>query len=183
MDFLRECCRDKIILGCGAPLGPSWGIVDACRISCDAELQFKDKFYVSLTNREILSTQSSITNTIARRHLNGRIFANDPDVFFLRYDGYKPVKYTMEQRKLHSKVNRMFGDILFVSDDISAYDDEQLEILQKAYKPFEGKIKKITYKQATKTYVVEYVEDGNDKKLVFSMITGEFTDYNNGSNA
>ena len=183
MDFLRECCRDKIILGCGAPLGPSWGIVDACRISCDAELQFTDKFYVSMTNREILSTQSSITNTIARRHLNGRIFANDPDVFFLRYDGYKPVKYTMEQRKLHSKVNRMFGDILFVSDDISAYDKEQLEILQKAYKPFEGKIKKITYKQATKTYVVEYVEDGNDKKLVFSMSSGEFTDFNNGSKA
>ena len=89
----------------------------------------------------------------------------------------------MEQRKLHSKVNRMFGDILFVSDDISAYDKEQLEILQKAYKPSEGKIKKITYKQATKTYVVEYVEDGNDKKLVFSMITGEFTDFNNGSKA
>ena len=75
----------------------------------------------------------------------------------------------------------MFGDILFVSDDISAYNDEQLDILLKAYKPFEGKIKTISYEGATKTYTVEYTEDGNDKKLVFSMITGEFTDYNNGS--
>lgn len=37
MDFLRECVgEDKLILGCGVPLGPSFGVVDACRISCDA---------------------------------------------------------------------------------------------------------------------------------------------------
>ena len=32
MDFLRECCGDKIILGCGVPLAPAFGVVDACRI-------------------------------------------------------------------------------------------------------------------------------------------------------
>ena len=179
MDFLRECCRDKIILGCGVPLGPAWGIVDACRISCDAELSFKDRFYVKLTNQEILSTQSSITNTISRRHLNGRIFANDPDVFFLRFDGYKKAKYTMQQRRLHSKINHMFGDILFVSDDINAYNGEQIEILLRAYSKFNGKIRNVNYTEDG--YSIDYSENGDNKKLEFSMKTGDFTDFNNGS--
>ena len=178
MEFLRECCRDKLILGCGVPLGPSWGYVDACRISCDAELSFKDRFYTKLTNQEIISTQNSINNSIYRRHLNGRIFVNDPDVFFLRYDGLKKIKYSLTQKKAHSKINHMFGDVLFVSDNIGAYDAEQLEICLNSFAPFEGKIKNVSFKD--KVFTIEYSEKGDNKKLVLDMKTGEFTDNNYG---
>ena len=180
MEFLRECCRDKLILGCGVPLGPAWGYVDACRISCDAELSFKDRFYTKMTNQEIISTQNSITNSIYRRHLNGRIFVNDPDVFFLRYDGLKKIKYSLTQKKAHSKINHMFGDVLFVSDNIGVYDDEQLEICLNAFAPFEGKINTVSYKD--RTYTIEYTDKGDNKKLVLNMDTGEFTDNNYGVN-
>lgn len=121
MDFLRECCGDKIILGCGVPLGPAFGVVDACRIGCDAENTFKEKFYVKVTNQEIISTKISMQNSVYRRHLNGRIFANDPDVFFLRDGGVKPAVYTWQQKKLLATVNHIFGDVLFVSDSIGEY--------------------------------------------------------------
>ncbi len=175
MDFLRECCRDKIILGCGVPLGPSFGIVDACRISCDAELSFKERWYVKVTNQEIISAKMSMNNSIFRRHLNGRIMANDPDVFFLRDDGFKPAKFNMEQKRLLAKVNNMFGSVLFVSDDINNYDDEKMQILLDSYKKFEGKVYGAEYVSHDEIEIV--YDDGNGKKtLRYNTLTGVNTD-------
>ena len=171
MDFLRECCRDKIILGCGVPLGPSFGIVDACRISCDVELSFKERYYTKVTNQEIISAKMAMNNSIFRRHLNGRIMANDPDVFFLRDDGMKPAKFTMEQKKLLAKINHMFGSVLFVSDDIGAYDDEKMQILLDSYKEFDGKVISAEYVSHDEIEIV-YEKDGKRHTLKFNTLTG-----------
>ena len=175
MDFLRECCRDKIILGCGVPLGPSFGIVDACRISCDAELSFKERFYTKITNQEIISAKMSMNNSIFRRHLNGRIMANDPDVFFLRDDGMKPAKFNMTQKKLLAKINNMFGSVLFVSDDINNYDDEKMQILLDSYKKFEGNVVSAEYISHDEIQIV-YELDGARRTLTYNTLTGENTD-------
>lgn len=172
MDFLRECCGDKILLGCGVPLGPSFGVVDACRISCDVENSFKDKFYVKVTNQEIISARMAINNSIFRRHLNGRIMANDPDVFFLRDDGVKKAKYNMTQKRLLARINKMFGSVLFVSDNVGEYDDEKLEILLDAYKKFDGRILSAQYLSA-QVIRIDYEENGQKHKLVFDITTGE----------
>lgn len=173
MDFLRECCRDKIILGCGVPLAPAFGIVDACRISCDVENTFKEKFYVKVTNQEIISAKMAMVNTVYRRHLNGRIWANDPDVFFLRDGGMKAAGYTMEQKKLLATVNHTFGDVLFVSDDIGEYDSEKTAILVDAYAKFEGKVTSAE-NIAPEIIKVCYEENGKQKMLVFNDVTGEY---------
>ena len=73
----------------------------------------------------------------------------------------------------------MFGDILFVSDDINAYNGEQIEILLRAYSKFNGKIRNVNYTEDG--YSIDYSENGDNKKLEFSMKTGDFTDFNNGS--
>ena len=173
MDFLRECCRDKIILGCGVPLAPSFGIVDACRIGCDAENTFKEKFYVKVTNQEIISTKISMQNSVYRRHLNGRIFANDPDVFFLRDGGMKPAVYTWAQKKLLAKINHIFGDVLFVSDDIGEYDSEKMAVLVESYQKFNGKVLSAEH-IAPEIIKVTYVEDGKTKMLVYDGTTGDY---------
>ena len=171
MDFLRECCGDKIILGCGVPLGPSFGVVDACRIGCDAELNFNDIFIKSIINNETISTKSAIKDTIFRRHLT-KIFANDPDVFFLRDDGMNGVKMTMEQKKLLAKIYHMMGDVLFVSDNIGNYDKEKLDILTETYKKFDGKILSAQFLTEDKMGI-EYEENGRKYLLTFSIATGE----------
>lgn len=175
MDFLRECCRDKLILGCGVPLGPSFGVVDACRIGCDAETSFKDKYYVNITNREIISTRHAMTDAIFRRHLNGRIFANDPDVFFLRDGGVKKAKYSLEQKKLLAKVNNMFGSVLFVSDCAGEYGDGQTQILLDSYKPFDGKVKTAEY-VLDDVIRIKYSQGGEDRVLEFNTRTGKYSD-------
>lgn len=172
MEFLRECCKDKIILGCGVPLGASFGKVDACRISCDVELSFKEKWYVKVTNQEIISAKNAMNNTIFRRHLNGRIFANDPDVLFLRDDGMKPAKFSMAQKKLLAKVNTMFGSVLFVSDNAGAYDDEKVEILKKSYKKFDGQVLAAEYIDDEHIEIV-YIENGVKQRFVYDNLTGE----------
>ncbi len=175
MDFLRECCRDKVILGCGVPLEPSWGKVDACRISCDVELSFKDKYYTKITNQEIISAKQALNNTIFRRHLNGRIFANDPDVFFLRDDGMKPAVYTWEQKLLQAKINHMFGGVLFVSDNVGNYDAKKVEVLKEAYKPFNGKIISAEYTDSD-VIAIKYSENGKEKTFTYNTLTGENSD-------
>ncbi|MCM1114096.1 MAG: alpha-galactosidase [Clostridium sp.] len=121
MDFLRECCGDKIILGCGVPLAPAFGKVDFCRIGADVGLCWENKAF----SREDVSTQNTLTNTIYRRHLDERAWLNDPDVFLLRDQN---IKMPLEKRKIVAKVNSLCGNLLFVSDDVSTYTDTQMKI-------------------------------------------------------
>ncbi len=138
MLLLRECVGDKLILGCGVPLGSALGIVDACRISCDVDLDYCGKIYnkVNVSN-EVPSAQNAITNSVFRRHLNGRAFMNDPDVFFLRNDN---LKFNDEQKVLLAEINNLCGNVLFVSDNAGAYDETQTERLKKYLRKTDKKI-------------------------------------------
>jgi alpha-galactosidase len=128
MELAREAAGEKTyILGCGVPLASAFGIVDACRVSCDVALQFKSSPLSGLINNEIPNAKNAINNSIFRRHLSGRVFANDPDVFFLRDNN---LSYTEAQKLTLAKVNNMFGDILFVSDNVGDYSEEKLILLK-----------------------------------------------------
>ena len=102
MAFLRELCGDKLILGCGVPLMPAFGLVDYCRVGCDMTLDWDNNLVMRRTNRERPSTRLSIADTIFRRELSGRAFLSDPDVFFLRDDN---IKLTEEQKQTLATVN------------------------------------------------------------------------------
>jgi alpha-galactosidase len=123
MDFLRECVGNREILACGVPLWPAFGKVDYCRIGTDIDLQWHNELYGALIHRECPSTKLSIQNAIMRKHLDGRAFANDPDVFLLRKSN---IQLTAAQRKTVFYVNQIFGSVLFTSDDIRLYGDDDL---------------------------------------------------------
>ena len=122
MEFLRELCGDKLILGCGVPLMPAFGLVDYCRISCDVSLDWDDTFLMRHVHRERVSTRQAIGNSIYRRQLNGRAFLSDPDVFFLREENLKLSEE--EKCKLYT-VNALFGGVLLHSDNMGMYKPEQ----------------------------------------------------------
>ncbi len=133
MDLIREWCGDKIILGCGVPLAPAFGKVDFCRIGADVGLCWENKAF----SREDVSTQNTLTNTIYRRHLDGRAWLNDPDVFLLRDNN---IKMPLSKRKIVAKVNSLLGNLLFVSDDVSTYSDEQMKIFMDTIRCDKAKI-------------------------------------------
>ena len=169
MQFLRECVGDKLLLGCGIPMSAAIGVCDACRISCDVDLTYKGKIYNHIhVSNEMLSAQSAINNSIFRRHLNGRVFMNDPDVFFLRNDN---LKFTLEQKKLLARINNLCGNVLFVSDNAGAYDADQMAMLKKYLKKTD---EKIVSAERLNPDVIKIVidENGTKKDFVFNIKLG-----------
>ena len=118
MELLRQWCGDKLILGCGVPVMPAFGLVDYCRVSCDVSLGWDDVWYMHLFHRERVSTKQAIGNTVFRRQLNGRAYLSDPDVFFLRDEN---VKLSPEQKDKLARVNALLGGVLLTSDNPAQY--------------------------------------------------------------
>ena len=170
MAFLRECCGDKLILGCGVHHGASFGYIDACRISCDVDLKYAGKFYNKLhVNNEIPSAQNAITNAIFRRHLDGRAFCNDPDVFFLRYSN---LEFTMDQKLLLAGINHICGNVLFVSDNVEEYTDRDIEIVKDAFAKSDIKVLSAGYVTADDVEL-RLLKNGEEMTLAFNMTTGK----------
>ena len=170
MEFLRECVGDKLLLGCGVPMGPAMGICDACRISCDVDLIYKGKFYSRMqVSNEMLSARSAINNSIFRRHMNGRVWMNDPDVFFLRKDN---LTFTDEQKYLLGKINNLCGNVLFVSDNADDYDKVASNLVKKFFDKTDEKI--ITAEYLNKSDI-KLVTEKNGKKetFVFNIDKGQ----------
>lgn len=166
MDLLRECCGDKLILGCGVPLMPAFGKVDYCRIGSDISLGWKPRKHAI---REEVSTVHAVCNTIFRRHLDGRAWMNDPDVFLLRD---KNVKTDFDQRKLLARINSVFGSLLFISDSIDEYNSAQLKVLNETFTQKDIKIHRAEFVQKD-IIDAEYTENGVDYQLQFNVMSGE----------
>jgi alpha-galactosidase len=150
MAFLRELCGDKKILGCGVPLGPAFGRVEYCRIGPDVGHEWGNTITRGTHLREGISTIVALENAIGRRHLGGRVFQNDPDVFFLRdltfaHERFDPFVLLQELR--HGKrrpltererytlflLNHVLGGLVFTSDDLDDYDAATLDLYLSAF--------------------------------------------------
>lgn len=165
MDFLRELCGDKIILGCGVPLAPAFGKVDFCRIGADMGLCWENKAF----SREDVSTQHALLNAVFRRHLDGRAFLNDPDVFLLRDNN---IKMPAAKRELIAEVNSLCGNLLFVSDDVAEYSQRQKRIFSETVNRPKAKIT-ATRIDINDNISVDYSLEGENKNLTFNIKSGE----------
>lgn len=165
MELLRQWCGDKIILGCGVPLAPAFGKVDFCRIGCDVALDWNKKPF----SREDVSTQNTLINTIFRRHLDGRAWLNDPDVILLRDEN---IKMPLSQRKIIAKINSLLGNLLFVSDDVSTYSNEQKDILIQAFTSNKAVINSAYY-VAKNIIKIDYTINNEHKVFTFNILRGE----------
>jgi alpha-galactosidase len=168
MDFIRECVGDKEILGCGVPMIPCVNKVEYMRIGADMGLNWSQFIFGMTTHREDVNTRNAIHNGLNRRHLNGRVFLNDPDVFLLR--DYN-IGLSFPQRKLIATLIKLTGGVLFTSDDVNRYGDEQNETLKYMLSDAKIKIESVDFKN--NAYTVEYSENGENKTLRFNLFNGK----------
>ena len=161
MKLLRDWCGDKLILGCGVPVMPAFGVVDYCRIGCDVSLDWDDVWYMRLFHRERVSTKQSIGNTVFRRQLNGRAYGSDPDVFFLREEN---CKLTSQQKEKLATVNALFSGILLTSDMPSRYTPAQRGKYA-ALRDLADHAENVRV-NADKEICIQYTLHGREKKLV-----------------
>ena len=163
MRFLRELAGDALILGCGVPLAPAFGMVDYCRIGCDMTLNWLGDKIMRPLHREVPSTRNTLLNTVYRRHLDGRAWRNDPDVFLLRDDN---MKLSEKQRETLAAVNALFGGVLFTSDNVGAYDEGKRAVYERIEKLNRSCMTKI---RSTPSKLVIYYREGKKKhKLTVS---------------
>jgi alpha-galactosidase len=142
MQFMRECVGDKMILGCGVPLSAATGTTDYCRIGPDIHLSWDFKLLKWIRARERPSTLNAIHNTISRRHLSGKWFWNDPDVFMLRKN--KNI-LSFDEKYALLLANLLFGHLLFTSDNISEYDEQTLRLYKSIFPLMQAEDAQVSY--------------------------------------
>ncbi|WP_308619909.1 alpha-galactosidase [uncultured Eubacterium sp.] len=167
IDFLRECVGDKQILGCGVQQMPCFGKVEYMRIGADMDLGWKHKFFRNFTHREDVSTPNAIHNSVYRRCLNNRAFLCDPDVFLLRRSN---IKFTFEQQKVLAKFIKLFGSVLFMSDNVDEYDDEQMAVFNDTLADDDMQI--VAINETNNKLFIDYTQNGEPHTLGFCVTDG-----------
>lgn len=167
IDFLRECVGDKQILGCGVQQMPCFGKVEYMRIGADMDLGWKHKFFRNLTHREDVSTPNAIHNSVYRRCLNNRAFLCDPDVFLLRRSN---IKFNFEQQKVLAKFIKLFGSVLFMSDNVDEYDDEQMAVFNDTLADDDMQI--VAINETNNKLFIDYTQNGEPHTLGFCVTDG-----------
>jgi alpha-galactosidase len=167
IDLLRECVGNKKILGCGVPQMPCFGKVEYMRIGADMSLGWKHTLLRKNMHREDVSTPNAIHNSIYRRGFNNRAFLCDPDVFLLRKTN---IKFTPEQQKLLAKFIKLFGGVLFMSDNVAEYDDEQLALFKDV---LTDDSKLLAVNEVNDTIFIDYLQNGEEETLKFTNSTGD----------
>ena len=168
--MLRSILGDKIILGCGANIINSYEHFDYLRVGPDVSLEFDDVFYMRLFHRERISTKVTLQNTIYRSFMNNHLFGNDPDVFLLRDEN---IKLSKAQREALSKLNALFGSLLFTSDNIADYDEEKKKLFDEVLNIFYNAHNR---RYITKGNIIEidYELYGKKQHLVYNIKKGVF---------
>lgn len=166
IDFLRECVGDKQILGCGVQQMPCFGKVEYMRIGADMSLGWKHSLIRKNMHREDVSTPNAIHNSVYRRCLNKRAFLCDPDVFLLRKTN---IHFTPQQQRVLAKFIKLFGEVLFVSDNVDDYDDEQLAIFNDTLTD-DAHI--VAINETNDKLFIDYVQNGEVHTLGFCVTDG-----------
>lgn len=167
MELLRGCVGEKQILACGCPMLPAFGKAEYMRIGADMSLSWKHSFLRNLMHREDVSTPNALLNSVYRRCLNGRAFLCDPDVFLLRRTN---IKFSPEQQKAIAEFIRIFGCVLFTSDNITDYDKAQLDVLNKMFGNDEIAVTSLTENDGN--VKIKYTDNGSEKSLSFNANSG-----------
>ncbi|MGE5588052.1 MAG: glycoside hydrolase family 36 protein [Clostridia bacterium] len=168
LDFLRKAVGDKVILGCGVPLGPAFSRVDYCRVGSDVALGWEDRFLKWLGYRERVSTANALESVIGRRHLDGRVFGNDPDVFILRNEGNL---LSPDQRHTLFLLNHIFGTLVFTSDNVDTYSQQELDMYLSQFPIVEKRVRRV---ERTGTVCrVEFSVDDREYQAFANLGAGE----------
>jgi alpha-galactosidase len=126
--------EERFILGCGALMAPSVGLVDGNRIGPDVA-----PFWRNLTTAERaapaprprrpddnLSAETAIRNTLQRSWMDRRLWANDPDCLLVRTDR---TKLTLDETRTLAAAIGLSAGVMFSSDDLDKLSPERFELI------------------------------------------------------
>ncbi len=129
MEFLRRLLGHRRMIACGVPLGACFGMADYCEIGGGGQLAWQHPWQRFLRHRERVDTLAALHSTLSRWQLNARAFQSATDGFSLRS---ADSKLNPEQQHTFLIINALLGNLLYTSDDLSAYSEGQKAELEEA---------------------------------------------------
>jgi alpha-galactosidase len=115
-------------LGCGCPLGPAVGIVDAMRIGPDVAPRWST--WVSrglLRDRHGVSTKHAVRNILTRAFMHRRLWLNDPDCVLVRE---RDSRLTAEEVQTLAAAVALSDGVFALGDRVEALPEARLAILE-----------------------------------------------------
>ena len=125
LEVVRQAILGGFLLGCGAPLLPSIGLVNGMRIGEDTAPFWNSR----LAPFQGVNALYALKNSIMRSFMHKRWWLNDPDCLLLRS---KDIELTPNEKELYALVAGALDNMIFESDDLELVDDWGIRLLQKA---------------------------------------------------
>lgn len=130
-DLIREAAGPGVvILGCGCPLFPAIGKVDAMRIGPDVAPFWFAKYRYHLTrDPHALCTKFAIRSILTRAQMHRHLWLNDPDCLMLRETR---TRLTATERRTLTDAIAVSGGMYLISDRLELLSDQTWEVMDKA---------------------------------------------------
>ena len=134
LEIIREEAGESAyLLGCGCPLGPAVGVVDAMRVSPDVDINWRKPLIDKLMGVPIgPGAENCLAANAARLKLHGRLWANDPDGVALR-----EAKGGMAAHELQTELNLYYlsAGAVFISENLPGLPAERKAWLRRILPP------------------------------------------------
>ncbi|MFZ5815927.1 MAG: alpha-galactosidase [Bacillota bacterium] len=127
----REAGEQTFLLGCGCPMLPAVGLVDAMRIGPDTAASWSFRFKglrILQDEPGVPAARNALRNTLTRQWMHGRWWVNDPDSQILRESN---THLTAEEVKTLLLAGSLTGGLLSFSDCAERLPAERLEWLRR----------------------------------------------------
>ncbi|UCH86748.1 MAG: alpha-galactosidase [Dehalococcoidia bacterium] len=136
LEAIRRGTSDAFILGCGAPLGPSVGLVNAQRIGPDVAAYWRvpsELVPPDWPSTSVPACENAIRSTLTRLWTHDRLWLNDPDCLLVR-DSEAALSLD-EVRSLATAI-ALSGGMVFLSDAMAKLPPERLNIASLLLPPY-----------------------------------------------
>ncbi|MGI6663389.1 MAG: glycoside hydrolase family 36 protein [Bacillota bacterium] len=162
--LVRELLRDKVVLAGGVPLGAAFHNVDYCLMGSVASLRWEDSLKRALGYRERPSASNALTSMISRYRLNGKAFAAGGNAMSMSSQTHN---MTFDQVKTLLRLNLLFSETFFVSDNPAGYSAAELIEYRSAF-PVKAK-KILSVRSRRGAWTVSFEIEGRQYVLLANL--------------
>jgi alpha-galactosidase len=114
----RGLGEESFLLGCGVPLLPATGFVDAARVGEDVAPYWEPRDAPAGYDLSCVGARNALSASLLRAPLHRRLFLNDPDCLLLRPTA---TELSAAERLALARCALGLGGYLVVSDDLGLY--------------------------------------------------------------
>lgn len=144
---IRKAAGKDFVLGCGAPLLPSVGLVDGMRIGEDTAPYWKTK----PSGFQGPNAYFALKNALMRQCMHRAFWLNDPDCLLLRD---RETELSRSERELYALAAGALDNMVVVSDKLGLLGPEEKGILRRAL-ALRGGRSRVTGLLGDGAYVIE----------------------------